>query len=116
MTIRERLKILRMVYKVESLNELLITMEKIDMEHELSIWDTIYTKNELYEMIKEITSKQQLNDLLKWIEVVDFKQNNYFYKNSEDNYFPADEYKDLILEEIEDDLWDYFEKLEDNNE
>lgn len=118
MTRKEKLEALKLLYTETDINDLLAKISPLDKSRELVVWKYIIDKNKLYELILKVKNIEELNELTKEINEYTFLYNDYFYKDS-DNYgrlYGVEHFKEEIIENLEYDLWTYFESLEEPNE
>lgn len=117
MTTRDKLEILKLIYSNNNVDSILKDIRAIDTKKELNVWKKILDKNDIYDLVTKAENMEQINNITTMISNRDFRYNEYFYKEYEEsNIFTAETFELKIINNIEIELWNYFEELEEPNE
>lgn len=117
MKIKDRLEILKLIYSSTYIDSILKDIRAIDTKKELNVWKKILDKNDIYDLVTKAENMEQINNITDMISNREFRYNDYFYKEDEEsNIFTADLYELKIINNIEIELWNYFEALEEKDE
>lgn len=118
MTIKNKLEAFKLLYTETDVNDLLTKISQLDKSRELNIWKYVIDRTDLYELILKTKTREELSELTAEINEFTFDYNEYFYKDIDDNnqLYGAQRFKEQIIDTLEDDLWNYFEQLEEPNE
>lgn len=91
----------RLLEETEDIEEVLNKLEESDINKSLSIWYNIYSKGEIFNLIRSRTEFEDVIAVTEWISYKEALNNNWYYRDSADNFYIARDYDDLIRDEIE---------------
>lgn len=118
MTIKNRLEAFKLLYTETDVNDLLAKIRKLDKSGELNIWKYVIDRTDLYELMLNTKTREELSELTAEISEITFDYNEFFYKDIDGNnqLYGAQRFKEEIIDTLEDELWNYFESLEEQDE